>query len=178
MFSFGRQNNTFYERKIEPWCSSVHNLEVKEKAIWLVKLKVEWSKISMSRLILINIECWKLKLASYRQPPTLYGYSTSRYYYFFLKHHLLPTFFWQNFLNEVWDKLMCQRYFFMFVRLQNNNNNIMIMIITIITIIIIKYLFNVDHINLQNFHYIAEANKSQSWNFIDIITTTIFFRNK
>ena len=73
---------------------------------------------------------------------------------------------------------MCQRYFFMLVRLQNNNSNIMIMIITIITIIIIKYLFNVDHIHLQNFHYIVEANKSQSWNFIDIITTTIFFRNK
>ena len=41
----------------------------------------------------------------------------------------------------------------------------------------IKSLFKVGHINLQNFHYIAQANKNQPWNIKDIISTMIFVDN-
>ena len=44
-------------------------------------------------------------------------------------------------------------------------------------IIIIKSFFNVGHIHLQNFHYIAEANKNQPWNIIDIVITVAFVHN-
>ena len=51
-------------------------------------------------------------------------------------------------------------------------------IITInIIIIIIKSLFNVGHIHLQNFRYIAQANKNQPWNIIDMIITMVFVHN-
>ena len=53
----------------------------------------------------------------------------------------------------------------------------MMMLIIIIIIIIIKSLFNVGHIHLQNFHYIAQANKDQPWNIVDIIFTTAFVHN-
>ena len=51
---------------------------------------------------------------------------------------------------------------------------IIIIIIIIIMIIIIKSLFNAGHIHLQNFHYIAQANKNQPWN---IINTMVFVHN-
>ena len=54
---------------------------------------------------------------------------------------------------------------------------IIIIIIVIIIIIIIKSLFNVGHIHLQNFLYIAQANKNQPWNIIDIIITVAFVHN-
>ena len=41
----------------------------------------------------------------------------------------------------------------------------------------VKSLFNIGHIHLQNFHYIAQANKNQSWNIIDIIITVVFVHN-
>ena len=41
----------------------------------------------------------------------------------------------------------------------------------------IKSLFNVGHIHLRIFHYIAQANKNQLWNIIDIIITMVFFHN-
>ena len=44
-------------------------------------------------------------------------------------------------------------------------------------ITIIKSLFNVSHIHLQNFHYIAQANKNQPWNIIDNIFTMVFVHN-
>ena len=53
----------------------------------------------------------------------------------------------------------------------------MLIIIIIIIIIIIKSLFNFGHIHLQNFHYIAQANKDQPWNIIDIIITMTFVHN-
>ena len=37
----------------------------------------------------------------------------------------------------------------------------------------IKSLFNVGHMHLQKFHYIAQANKNQPWNIIDIIITML-----
>ena len=39
---------------------------------------------------------------------------------------------------------------------------------------ITKSSFNIGHIHLQNFHYIAQANKNQSWSIIDIIITVVF----
>ena len=54
---------------------------------------------------------------------------------------------------------------------------IMMMLIIIVIIIIIKSLFNFGHIHLQNFHYIAQANKDQPWNIIDIIITMTFVHN-
>ena len=51
------------------------------------------------------------------------------------------------------------------------------MIIIITTIIIAKTEFNVGHIHLQNFHYIAQANKNQPWNIINIIITVTFVHN-
>ena len=50
-------------------------------------------------------------------------------------------------------------------------------IIIITTIIIAKTEFNVGHIHLQNFHYIAQANKNQPWNIIDITITVVFVHN-
>ena len=41
----------------------------------------------------------------------------------------------------------------------------------------IKSLFNVGHIHLRIFHYIAQANKNQPWNIIDIIITMVFVHN-
>ena len=52
-----------------------------------------------------------------------------------------------------------------------------IMLYYYIYIIIIKSLFNSGHIHLQNSHYIAQANKNQPWNIIDIIITMIFAHN-
>ena len=49
------------------------------------------------------------------------------------------------------------------------------MIIMIIKII--KSLFNVGHIHLQNFNYIAQANKNQPWNITDITITMVFVHN-
>ena len=43
---------------------------------------------------------------------------------------------------------------------------------------VIKSLFNVGHIHLQNLHYIAQANKNQPWNIIDNIITMVFVHNK
>ena len=43
--------------------------------------------------------------------------------------------------------------------------------IIIIILIIIKSLFNAGHINLQNFHYIAQANKNQN------LITMVFVHN-
>ena len=54
---------------------------------------------------------------------------------------------------------------------------IIIIIIIIIVVIIIKSLFNVGHIHLQSFYYIAQANKNQPWNIIDIIITMVFVYN-
>ena len=53
----------------------------------------------------------------------------------------------------------------------------MVTIIVMIIIIIIKSLFNVGHIRVQNFHYIAQSNKNQPWNIIDIIITMLLFLN-
>ena len=53
-------------------------------------------------------------------------------------------------------------------------NNITI----IITIIIINTLFNVGHIHLQNYHFIAQANKNQPWSIIDIIITVVFAHDR
>ena len=39
----------------------------------------------------------------------------------------------------------------------------------------IKSLFNVGHIHLRISHYIAQANKNQLWNIIDIIITNGIF---
>ena len=41
----------------------------------------------------------------------------------------------------------------------------------------VKSLFNIGHIHLQNFHYIAQANKNQPWNIINIIITVTFVHN-
>ena len=46
-----------------------------------------------------------------------------------------------------------------------------------IYIYIIKSLFNVGHIHLQSFYYIAQTNKNQPWNIIDIIITMVFVHN-
>ena len=54
---------------------------------------------------------------------------------------------------------------------------VIIILIIIIIIIIIKSLFNVAHIHLQSFYYIAQANKNQPWNIIDIIITMVFAHN-
>lgn len=52
--NFSGPHNSIYERKIRLWCSSMYSLEVKEKAMPIVTLKLDWSKINMSRLILIT----------------------------------------------------------------------------------------------------------------------------
>ena len=41
----------------------------------------------------------------------------------------------------------------------------------------VKSLFNIGHIHLQNFHYIAQANKNQPWSIIDITITVVFVHN-
>ena len=44
-------------------------------------------------------------------------------------------------------------------------------------IYIIKSLFNVGHIHLQSFYYIAQTNKNKPWNIIDIIIRMVFVHN-
>ena len=59
----------------------------------------------------------------------------------------------------------------------NNNNNNNVYICIYIYIYKIKSLFNVGHIHLQSFYYIAQTNKNQPWNIIDIIITMVFVHN-
>ena len=143
----------------------------------LVKLKLEWSKISMSRLILINTECWRLELFSYRQPPALYDHSTPRYYFFsrssvFCRRHSfgkIPPL--KSRINScLKDISSCYKIIIVIIITITITT---IIVIIVIIIIIIKSLFNVGHIHLQNFNYIAQANKNQPWNIIDIIITLV-----
>ena len=42
---------------------------------------------------------------------------------------------------------------------------------------IIKSLYNVGHIHLQNFHYVPQVKQNQPWNILDIIITMVFVHN-